>query len=177
MAVFNREMLDRSRARPKARELWRIGEPFDAVPRSALELKTSEVGDDEWPLTGKTKWTDGSLIEAIGTVILKTMIQVELLPADTKMNGGDRGGGWMRVHLEGCSEEQSEMFCNALSEVLGPLDNKPRYVIPRSAKFLDPILIQTFLSRYFSWLGFDPCLLYTSPSPRDTERPRMPSSA
>ena len=156
MAVFNREMLDRSRARPKARELWRIGEPFDAVPRSALELKTSEVGDDEWPLTGKTKWTDGSLIEAIGTVILKTMIQVELLPADTKMNGGDRGGGWMRVHLEGCSEEQSEMFCNALSEVLGPLDNKPRYVIPRSAKFLDPILIQTFLSRYFSWLGFDP---------------------
>ena len=61
----------------------------------------------------------------------------------------------MRVHLEGCSEEQSEMFCNALSEVLGPLDNKPRYVIPRSAKFLDPILIQTFLSRYFPW-WFDP---------------------
>jgi len=35
------------------------------------------------------------------------------------------------------------------------LDGKPRYVIPRSSKFLDPILIQTFLSRYFPW-WFDP---------------------
>ncbi|MDP6855995.1 MAG: DEAD/DEAH box helicase family protein [Candidatus Thalassarchaeaceae archaeon] len=155
MAVFNREMLDRSRTRQKTRELWKIGEPFEAVPRSALELKSSVGGDDEWPLTGDTKWTDGSLIEAIANVILKTMIQIKMLPEDTSLEGGERGGGWMRVHLEGCSEEQSEMFCNALSEVLGPLDNKPRYVIPRSAKFLDPILVQTFLSRYFPW-WFDP---------------------
>ena len=102
-------------------------------------------------MTGPTKWTDGSLIEAIASVIVQSMIKLELLPADTSIQGGERKGGWMRVHLEGCSEEQSEIFCEALSEVLGPLDKKPRYVIPRSSKFLDPIMIQTFLSRYFPW--------------------------
>tara|TARA_B100000902_G_scaffold230361_1_gene218561 strand:- start:431 stop:3229 length:2799 start_codon:yes stop_codon:yes gene_type:complete len=155
MAVFNRDMLDRSRDRIKVRGLWKIGEPFDAVPRSAIELKPEGGGDDEWPLTGPTKWTDGSLIEAIASVILETMIKLEILPADTSMKGGERKGGWMRVHLEGCNEEQSEIFCNALAEVLGPLDKKPRYVIPRSSKYLDSILIETFLSRYFPW-WFDP---------------------
>ena len=155
MAVFNRDMLDRSKDRTKARDLWKIGEAFDAVPRSAIELKPQGGGEDEWPLTGPTKWTDGSLIEAIASVILESMIKLELLPADTSMKGGERKGGWMRVHLEGCNEEQSEMFCNALSEVLGPLDNKPRYVIPRSSKYLDKILVDTFLSKYFPW-WFDP---------------------
>ena len=118
MAVFNRDMLDRSKDRSKARDLWKIGEPFDAVPRSAIELKPEGGGEDEWPLTGPTKWTDGSLIEAIASVILESMIKLELLPSDTSMKGGERKGGWMRVHLEGCNEKQSEMFCNALSCLL-----------------------------------------------------------
>ena len=29
----------------------------------------------------------------------------------------------------------------------------------------------------FGWLNLQPCLLYTSPSPRDVEESRMPSSA
>ena len=37
--------------------------------------------------------------------------------------------------------------------------------------------IQDILTRYHRMNGFNTCLLYTSPSPRDMRRSRMPSSA
>ena len=53
-----------------------------------------------------------------------------------------RGGGWYRYYLENCTEEESELFAQAISEVFGDLDGA-RYVIPRSARFFD----ETFLSK------------------------------
>ena len=40
-------------------------------------------------------------------------------------------------------------------------------------KFVDDLLVNKLIENAV----FDPCLLYTSPSPRDREKSRMPSSA
>ena len=154
MNIFNDDMFDRARNRQKARDAWKIGTPFDAEPRSAIELLPPPRGGREFPLTGDVAWTEATLVHAIGTVVLKSLQKVGHLPDSAEVEGGDRGGGWVRFHLENCTEEESEIFCTAMKEVLGPLD-RPRYVIPRSSRFLDPILIQTFLSKYFPFL-FDP---------------------
>ena len=39
------------------------------------------------------------------------------------------------------------------------------------------VLVMQLVTGIFLTMNYKPCLLYTSPSPRDTERSRMPSSA
>ena len=39
MAIFNEEMLRRSRNRVRSRDLWGIGQPFSALPTQAVEAK------------------------------------------------------------------------------------------------------------------------------------------
>ena len=150
MTVFNQEMIMRGRNRPDAREYWKIGQPFNAEPRAAIELKKSG-GVGGFPLTGDVKWTEGTLTQAIATAVLESLHEAGHLSKSSHSEGGDRGGGWLRMHLEECTEKESEIFCTAMREVLGPLE-KPRYVISRSARFLTPILVHTFLSRYFPFL-------------------------
>ena len=58
-----------------------------------------------------------------------------------KVGGGNRGGGWLRAYLEDATEEESEIFAEAMQEVLGPLEN-PRYVIPREVR----VISETWLS-------------------------------
>ena len=76
-----------------------------------------------------------AIIEAVAL----GMWEVGLLPKYAKLGGGQRGGGWFH-YIEECTEEQSDMFAQAISEVFGPIDDA-RYVISRAARFFD----ETFL--------------------------------
>ena len=49
------------------------------------------------------------------------------------------------------------------------------YLAENKVNILD--ISQTIVQEYFTMMMIVDCLLYTSPSPRDTERSRMPSSA
>jgi hypothetical protein len=144
MSLINQEMLQRARRRPITREKWGIGQPFSAVARKSLEFSPStSMGGFQYPF-GKVvdPWTDASLNQAIIRAVAGGMWEAGLLPKYAKLGGGARGGGWFRYYLEECTEEQSAMFAEAISEVFGPIDDA-RYIISRSARFFD----DTFLSR------------------------------
>ncbi len=144
MMVINTEMLERARGRAASRELWAIGTPFSAVSRTSLEFKPKGMGGGQQFGFGKRRdpWNTDSLNQAIITTVANAMWDAGLLPSQSKLGGGQRGGGWYRYYIEGCTEEQSTMFAQAISEVFGGLDDA-RYVIGRSARFFD----ETFFSR------------------------------
>ena len=136
MSIFNEDMLRRSRNRNHVRGLWRIGQPFHANPTSAIEAKLS-VGSGGGFSFGKEKtpWTDESLVQAISLSIVNSLIHLGMISRNCRADGGNRGGGWVRLHLENATEEESALFAACLEEILGPMQ-KPRYVISRSSKFI-----------------------------------------
>ena len=136
MSVFNEDMLRRSRNRNHIRELWGIGQPFNAKPTTAIETRLS-VGSGGGFSFGreKTPWTDESLVQAISISIVNSLIHLGMISRNCRADGGYRGGGWVRLHLENATEEESALFSSCLEEILGPME-KPRYVISRSSKFI-----------------------------------------
>ena len=153
MEIFNEEMLMRAKNRPRTRELWGIGKPFNAVPREAVEIK-GNLGGGFPPANsiGVTVWTDESLIQAITDAVATSLQNLGLIGFGAKVGGGDRSGGWMRAYLEDATEEESAIFAEAMQEILGPLDN-PRYVIPREVKIISDTwlsnLMPEVLAKYF----------------------------
>jgi len=156
MGLLNQEMLRRAGRRDQSRIQWRIGEPFDAEPRAAIEISPTGMGNG-FPLGAGAVgeiWTDNSLTDAIAQAVFESMQSIGLLPSVGRLGGGERGGGWMRLYLEECNEEQSIAFCSAMGEVFGSLDSA-RYIIPRSSRFFVKVSRQTFLSKYFPFLFKD----------------------
>ena len=137
MALFNDEMLKRSRNRPLARQLWGIGQPFSALPKEAVETKCSAGfgGGFGFKRNETSEWSDESIVQAIAYTISNSLIHTGHISQTCRASGGNRGGGWLRMHLENSTEEESKIFTKALEEVLGPLD-KPRYVISRYSRFM-----------------------------------------
>lgn len=136
MEMFNQEMIERSKNRAHVRELWGIGQPFEIEPSSAIEAKVGEEFAGGFKLgIHKTPWTDDSLMLEISKAIVDTLSDLKEIDRDCEPSGGNRGGGWLRYHLEHASEEETEKFTKALEEVLGPLD-KPRYIISRPAMYM-----------------------------------------
>ena len=133
MELFNEEMLERAKNREHVRRLWKIGEPFDVKSSSAVEAKLGSgfAGGFKFGIN-KRPWTDESLMLEISKAIIDTLSDLAEIDRDCKASGGDRGGGWIRYHLEHASEEETAKFTKALEEVLGPLEN-PRYIISRPA--------------------------------------------
>ncbi len=133
MELFNEEMLERAKNREHVRRLWKIGEPFDVKSSSAVEAKLGSgfAGGFKFGIN-KRPWTDESLMLEISKAIIDTLSDLREIDRDCKASGGDRGGGWIRYHLEHASEEDTAKFTKALEEVLGPLEN-PRYIISRPA--------------------------------------------
>ena len=88
---------------------------------------------------------------------------------------------FQRLIGQGCT-----FGCNALYR-----DFKPDYILPDYLVAIDPLLIEEIKNSDFPKDRFieppfaeqfepaecNPCLLYTSPSPRDAHESRMPSSA
>ena len=136
MSLFNEDMLRRSRNRSHVRGLWGIGQPFHANPTSAVEAKLGDGGAGGFNF-GKEKstWTDESLVQAVSLSIVNSLIHLGMISRNCRADGGDRGGGWVRLHLEHATQEESELFAACLEEILGPMQ-KPRYVISRSSKFI-----------------------------------------
>ena len=155
MNLFNEEMLMRSRNRDKARQLWGIGQPFSAHPRSAIETMPN---DDNFGLgsgfkfSSKSVWSGQSLVQAMALVVSNSLIHTGHISNTCRASGGDRGGGWMRMHLTKSTEEESKIFSEALGEVLGPLEN-PRYVISRHSRFFNETwltkILPEVLAKYF----------------------------
>ena len=136
MAIFNEEMLQRAKNRPHARKLWGIGQPFSAQSTSAVETKLGPGFGGGFQFgTGRKLWSDATLTLAIAKTVAYALKELGDIERACIPSGGDRGGGWMRYHLENSSTEEAELFSKSLEEVLGPLD-EPRYVISRSALFL-----------------------------------------
>ena len=136
MSVFNEDMLRRSRNRSHVRELWGIGQPFNAKPKSAIEAKLGDGSGGGFSF-GKEQspWTNESLVQAISLSIVNSLIHLGMISRNCRADGGNRGGGWVRLHLENATEEESALFATCLEEILGPME-KPRYVISRSSKFI-----------------------------------------
>ena len=133
MAMFNEEMLKRSKMRARTRELWGIGQPFNAKPKDAVEKKLAPSEGIGMSEPG-SPWNDESLTIAISEVIVSALIETNQLAPSTEAAGGDRGGGWIRMHLANSTAEEATLFSKCLEEVLSPLEN-PRYVISRAALF------------------------------------------
>tara|TARA_B110000495_G_scaffold3868_1_gene2884 strand:+ start:460 stop:3243 length:2784 start_codon:yes stop_codon:yes gene_type:complete len=154
--VFNEEMIRRARNRERTRKLWKIGEPFNAVPRKAIEMKMKEGFSGGWPILSvsfeRPEWNDESLVLAIATAVSGALRATGHLQITAKVAAGNRGGGWMRAYLEDASEEESAIFTEAMGQVLGPLDN-PRYMIPRQIKMLSDNwvskLLPEVIGKYF----------------------------
>ena len=136
MSLFNEDMLRRSRNRSHVRGLWGIGQPFHANPTSAIETKLGGGGAGGFKFgKEKSQWTDESLVQAVSLSIVNSLIHLGMISRNCRADGGDRGGGWVRLHLEHATQEESALFAACLEEILGPMQ-KPRYVISRSSKFI-----------------------------------------
>ena len=139
-------MLQRATRRPEARGLWKVGTPFDETPREAVEAKIG-LGGGEFPPFKRlalTEWNNDTLASAIALVVVRSLQDAGELSRHTTHAAGDRGGGWLRFYLrgKGADEKSSEVFAEAMQQVLGPLGN-PRYMIPRHVT----IVSETWLSR------------------------------
>ena len=136
MSIFNEDMLRRSRNRSHVRGLWGIGQPFNAKPTSAIEAKLGGGAGGGFSFgKEKTPWTDESLVQAISLTIVNSLIHLGIISRNCRADGGNRGGGWVRLHLENATEKESAIFATCLEEILGPM-LKPRYVISRSSKYI-----------------------------------------
>ena len=136
MSIFNEDMLRRSRNRSHVRGLWGIGQPFNAKPTSAIEAKLGGGAGGGFSFgKEKTPWTDESLVQAISLTIVNSLIHLGIISRNCRADGGNRGGGWVRLHLENATEKESAIFAACLEEILGPM-LKPRYVISRSSKYI-----------------------------------------
>ena len=133
MELFNEDMLNRAKNRPHLRDLWGIGQPFNIQSSSAVEAKMGDNFGGGFKFgVNRKPWTDESLMLEISKAIVDTLSDLNEIDRDCKAAGGDRGGGWLRYHLDHATEEETAKFTTALEEVLGPLDN-PRYIISRPA--------------------------------------------
>ena len=137
MALFNEEMLRRSRNREHTRELWGIGQPFGTESRPAIEAKAPEGFSSGFRFgTEKEMWTDSSLTLALSEAIAGSFIELGEMTKHCSPEGGVRGGGWLRYHLHHSTPDEAQLFSESLEEVLGTLHN-PRYVVTRSSQFME----------------------------------------
>jgi len=144
MSVINDEMLARSKRRTHVRDLWKIGEPFNARAIHAVEIKLPGGMVGGFPPFGKGQaWNDTTLTNAIGLAVLASLVELGKVREAVDVSVGELSGGYVRAFLNGGDEVESRIFSDAMKQVLGPLD-RPRYVVPRNVEQKS----DTFLSRW-----------------------------
>lgn len=131
-SVLNAEMLARAGRRPEARELWKIGEPYENRPIKTVEARLRDLETTDFPpfRGSQDPWSPQSLTTAISDAILFALSQSGLIRQRRSIHVGERAGGFLRLFLKDATEEENTLFVDALYEVLGPLKN-PRYIVPR----------------------------------------------
>jgi superfamily II DNA or RNA helicase len=155
VSLLNKEMLQRVTMRSQARALWNIGERFRGEVLHAVEARPLQSRDAGGfpPFHGmNSPWTEGSLMQAMGTAILKTSLELGLITGTASLHVSQRSGGYVRAFLEHASEEESRIFSQACHELLAPLD-RPRYAVPRLIHSLNfpwySQILPQFVKRYF----------------------------
>ena len=103
MSVFNEDML-RGVEIEVMLEVWGIGQPFHSKTTAAVEAYLSVGSGGGFPFGDeKTPWTDESLVQAISLSIVNSLIHLGMISRNCRADGGDRGGGWVRLHLIECN--------------------------------------------------------------------------
>jgi hypothetical protein len=140
---INDEMLERAGMRGATRSQWRIGQPYDPTPVSAVELKLGAGFGGGFPPFGgvNQSWSDESLTAAIGGATLLALREVGEIDGG-ELHVGARGPDYVRVFLKTADEKEMALFAESIREVLGAL-GKVRYIIPRSVTDVE----QSWLSR------------------------------
>ena len=145
VTVFNAEMLERSGRRDTVRESWKIGEPFRGEALTAIELKTAEPDGGFPPFASASDpWSSDSLTQAIADAVLASMWELNLVQSQSQLSIGSLAGSYTRLFLENATESESKLFCEAMKQVLGPLD-RPRYLIPRHVHQREQTLLSKIL--------------------------------
>ena len=130
--ILNADMLKRVTHRDQTRDLWKIGEPYENRPIRTIESRMPDpITMDFPPFRGSgDPWSPKSLTTAIGNAILFALSESDLIRHHGSMHLGERDGGFLRIFLQEATDEENQMFVDALYEALGPLQS-PRYIVPR----------------------------------------------
>lgn len=130
--LLNADMLKRVDNRDRVRQLWKIGQPYENKPIKTIEARLGQMdGKDFPPFTGeKDPWNQKSLTTAIGRAILFALTEANVIRKTSSIHLGERDGGFIRMFLQDATEQENQIFVDALHETLGPLKD-PRYIIPR----------------------------------------------
>jgi len=169
--LLNSDMLLRATQRTESRGLWKIGEPYQGLPLKTIEILSSGGKGGGWgfrPFNGmRSPWSSDSLTQAISRVVLESLQESELLSARSKLQIGTRSGNYIRVFLDQASEEECDLFLEAVHHVFGPLQGA-RYVIPRHVHQMKDTwiskLLPDLLGRYFQRRNQELVMLHSIPT-------------
>jgi len=171
VAALNDDMLSRVAQRDHVRDLWKIGVPYQGIPTPTLELRIPDeiVDAGGFPPFSRTNdpWSADSLVQSIGEVIARSMIELDMISRNIHVLANNRAGGYVRAMLDDATEAESKLFVAALHETLGPL-NRPRYVVPRLLRYSISTwlsrMLPTMFGKYFEQERLKTVMYHTVPS-------------
>ncbi|WP_298864930.1 DEAD/DEAH box helicase family protein [uncultured Gimesia sp.] len=169
--LLNSDMLLRATQRTESRGLWKIGEPYQGLPLKTIEILSSGGKGGGWGFRPfkefRSPWSSDSLTQAISRVVLESLQESELLSARSQLQIGTRSGNYIRVFLDLASEEECDLFLEAVHQVFGPLQGA-RYVIPRHVHQMKDTwiskLLPDLLGRYFQIRNQELVMLHSIPT-------------
>lgn len=169
--LLNSDMLSRAAQRAASRELWKIGKPYQGLPLKTIEIKPFCKVGAGWgfpPFSGiRSPWSSHSLTQAISSVVLESLQEAELLSESSSFHIGTRSGNYIRVFLDLATEEECDLFLEAVHQVFGPLQGT-RYVIPRHVHQIKDTwiskLLPDLLGRYFRKQNQELVMLHSVPA-------------
>jgi len=87
--------LARSKRRTRVRDLWKIGEPFNAHAIQAVEIKLPSEMVWGFPPFGKGEaWNDKTLTNAIGSAVLASLVELGKIREALDVSVGELSGGY-----------------------------------------------------------------------------------
>jgi len=158
-AAFNAEMLERAARRDAARALWKIGEPYENVEASSLELKVPENIFRGKALLGTLKKSSAAemagkeRVLGICRAVFSAMAELSLFKdPQAELDVSERSNNYYRILLD--TEEPDDMaaFAEAVNEIFAPIGDQ-RYIIPRYEERVEhnwfSKLLPEVVGRYF----------------------------
>ncbi|HCE46564.1 MAG TPA: hypothetical protein DET40_23710 [Lentisphaeria bacterium] len=134
--ILNAEMLARCHQRMKARENWKIGEPYENRKVKALEIKAGKsfenlsVSGDLRKMRGYELQTSEK-VKNICLAVFESLHDAGLLKqVDSKMKISERSDSYFRIFLDSKDESDIDLFSACIDELFRPLADQ-RYIIPR----------------------------------------------
>jgi hypothetical protein len=157
--AFNEEMLERAARRGDARSLWKIGEPYENIETSALELKLPEEIFRHKALVGNLKKATAlemggaERLQGICRAVFEAMLELGLIrDAGAELAVSERSDNYYRIILDSSSSDDMSSFAKAVNEIFDPVENQ-RYIIPRYEESIEhnwfSKLLPEIVGKYF----------------------------